>query len=187
MGAIDVPQRPSGGSRGRSPGPVKKKRHGIRIDMTPMVDIAFLLLIFYMVSTAFSMPQSLELNLPPKNNNKLIVKESKLLELWVNSEGKVFWYHNNPDKHKMELPEQVLMSKLQELLVLKINEVEKLVTVVKIDPECRYDVMVRIVDDIQQVERKFKRHDPEWSYRFSFDDITEWEIEQISIALELNS
>ena len=32
--------------------------------MTPMVDIAFLLLIFYMVTTVFAMPQAMEINLP---------------------------------------------------------------------------------------------------------------------------
>ena len=37
-----------------------KRRLAIRIDMTPMVDIAFLLLIFYMVSTVFAMPQAME-------------------------------------------------------------------------------------------------------------------------------
>ena len=48
----------------------QKRRISIRIDMTPMVDIAFLLLIFYMVSTVFSMPQAMEINLPPKDQEE---------------------------------------------------------------------------------------------------------------------
>ena len=47
-----------------------KRRISIRIDMTPMVDIAFLLLIFYMVTTVFSMPQAMEVNLPPKSEEE---------------------------------------------------------------------------------------------------------------------
>ena len=47
-----------------------KRRISIRIDMTPMVDIAFLLLIFYMVSTVFAMPQAMEINLPPADQEQ---------------------------------------------------------------------------------------------------------------------
>ena len=66
--AGDVVERaPKGGKKGlRRP----KRRIAIRIDMTPMVDIAFLLLIFYMVSTVFSMPQAMEINLPPKDQEE---------------------------------------------------------------------------------------------------------------------
>ena len=57
MAAVDV-----GGPspRGKKTGGLRrpKKRLGIRIDMTPMVDIAFLLLIFYMVTTIFTRPRS---------------------------------------------------------------------------------------------------------------------------------
>ena len=41
-----------------------KRRAGIRIDMTPMVDVAFLLLIFFMVTTVFRRPLAMEVNLP---------------------------------------------------------------------------------------------------------------------------
>ena len=46
----------------------KKRRIGISIDMTPMVDVAFLLLIFFMCTTVFRKPQALEINLPPDPN-----------------------------------------------------------------------------------------------------------------------
>ena len=36
----------------------KKRRVAIRLDMTPMVDIAFLLLIFYMATTQFKPPEA---------------------------------------------------------------------------------------------------------------------------------
>ena len=42
----------------------KKSRVGIHMDMTPMVDIAFLLLIFFMVTTVFRPPLAMEINLP---------------------------------------------------------------------------------------------------------------------------
>ncbi len=70
-----------------------KRRIAIRLDMTPMVDIAFLLLIFYMVSTVFSMPQAMEINLPPieEEDEEIEVKESNLLSIRVDQENRFWW------------------------------------------------------------------------------------------------
>jgi biopolymer transport protein ExbD len=89
MAAVDV-----GGPspRGKKTGGIRrpKKRLGVRIDMTPMVDIAFLLLIFYMVTTIFSLPQAMEINLPPEDQ-PVPIAESNLLTLRVDSGGKIYW------------------------------------------------------------------------------------------------
>jgi biopolymer transport protein ExbD len=80
--AVDAPQKePKGGGKGKRR---EKRRIAIRIDMTPMVDIAFLLLIFYMVSTVFAAPQAMEINLPPKQEEGAEpgkVKRSNLLNV----------------------------------------------------------------------------------------------------------
>ena len=55
----------------------KKRRISIKIDMTPMVDIVMLLLIFYMVTTVFSMPQAMEINLPPEDEQDKDVRDTK--------------------------------------------------------------------------------------------------------------
>ena len=182
MGACDFSSRPTNKAGKKSKGKAGRKRLGIRIDMTPMVDIAFLLLIFYMVTTVFSMPQSLELNLPPAKSRDLQIGESRILNIWVDSTGQVYWLHNESSTDRMELPRQIAESRLRELLIDHNNRTDKLVTLLKIDPECRYEKLVEIVDNIQQVERLFKQTDSTWSYRFSIDDITEWEIEQMALA-----
>ncbi|MFQ5454110.1 MAG: ExbD/TolR family protein, partial [Candidatus Zixiibacteriota bacterium] len=46
----------------------KKRRVSIRIDMTPMVDIAFLLLIFYMATTQFKPPEARAVDLPASHS-----------------------------------------------------------------------------------------------------------------------
>ena len=142
MGAVDVPQREQKQKKGGGALKRPKKRIGIRIDMTPMVDIAFLLLIFYMVTTVFSMPQSMELNLPPKpkagEEPPLPVAKSKLLEIMVDSDGNIFWMHTPKGMPDMVLPEYIELSKLRQFIIQKNQEVAKLVTVLRIDPECRY-------------------------------------------------
>src|SRR3989442_4550307 len=51
--------------------------------MTPMVDVAFLLLIFFMCTTVFRKPQALEINLPPDPNAKVEIAESNVMTLRV--------------------------------------------------------------------------------------------------------
>src|SRR5207245_11277812 len=46
----------------------KKRRIGIAIDMTPMVDVAFLLLIFFMCTTQFKPPEKDKITLPESNS-----------------------------------------------------------------------------------------------------------------------
>ncbi len=47
----------------------KMRRIGIAIDMTPMVDVAFLLLIFFMCTTQFKPPEKDKITLPDSNSN----------------------------------------------------------------------------------------------------------------------
>jgi biopolymer transport protein ExbD len=47
----------------------KKRRIGIAIDMTPMVDVAFLLLIFFMTTTQFKPPERDKITLPESNSD----------------------------------------------------------------------------------------------------------------------
>src|SRR3989442_6047052 len=90
MGAVDTPQRERGGKK-RKGAHRTKRRVGIRIDMTPMVDVAFLLLIFFMVTTVFRTPQALEINLPPDETVKIEVKESNVLRVFVLPDDRVYW------------------------------------------------------------------------------------------------
>ena len=182
MGAVDQPQRQTKakGKGLRRP----KRRVGIRIDMTPMVDIAFLLLIFYMVTTIFSAPQSMEVVLPPKKTDvpPQPIPESKLLQILVDSDGNLFWQHTPPGAPKMELPQFIAARDLRQFLIKKNQETARLVTVLRFDKDCPYERMVDVFDEIQVVERLFKQADPSWSYRRSVQDMTNWEFQLIEKA-----
>jgi biopolymer transport protein ExbD len=64
------------------------KRMGVKVDMTPMVDVAFLLLIFFMSTTQFKPPESVPINLP-SSHSSLKLPESNILIISVNQFNKV--------------------------------------------------------------------------------------------------
>ncbi len=66
-----------------------KRRLGIRIDMTPMVDVAFLLLIFFMSTTQFKPPEQVSVVLPT-SRSEIHVPETNTIILTVNDTGQVF-------------------------------------------------------------------------------------------------
>jgi len=148
MAGADVggPEKQDTGKKGlRRP----KRRLGIRIDMTPMVDIAFLLLIFYMVTTVFAMPQAMEVNLPPASDEDIEVAESKLLTLRVDDESRFYW---NMGK---DLPIPMRVDSLRTLLIGKNKEIPKLNTLIIIHKDAKYKTMVDILDEIDLIERSF--------------------------------
>ena len=144
-----------------------KRRIAIRIDMTPMVDIAFLLLIFYMVSTVFSMPQAMEINLPPEDQQVDVeVAESNLLTIRIDGMNRFFWNIGNPAKNLPQLvPSEkpttdtggyvVRADTLRSLLVSLNRENPKLSTLILIRKDARYNAMVDILDEIDILERSW--------------------------------
>lgn len=126
-----------------------KRRLAIRIDMTPMVDIAFLLLIFYMVTTVFSMPQAMEVNLPPASEDQLKIKESNVLTLHVDENDRYYWNVGR------ELPVPMKTDSLRTLLVDQNKANPKLNTLIIINKKARYHTMVDILDEIDLIERSF--------------------------------
>jgi biopolymer transport protein ExbD len=67
----------------------KKARVGIRIDMTPMVDVALLLLTFFMMTTQFKPPEDVEVIIP-SSHSEFKLPESNIMMIYVTKEGKIF-------------------------------------------------------------------------------------------------
>jgi biopolymer transport protein ExbD len=123
----------------------KSKRLGVRIDMTPLVDVAFLLLTFFMLTTSMARPQTMEINLPP-DDVKVEIAESNLMTLRVNEKGEVFWNLG------LETPQKIEFTKLRGFIRERGQANSKLVTLVKIDPKAKYELMVNIMDELNQAD-----------------------------------
>jgi len=151
MGAVDTPEagvkHKKGGLRKRAP-----KRIGVKIDMTPMVDVAFLLLIFFMCTTVFRKPQALEINLPPDPKAKVEIAESNVFTLRVVAPAdttlgaRAFWALGKTP------PAEAKMDGLEAIFAAEGKKNPKLVVLVKIDRAVRYKYMVSIIDQLQFAE-----------------------------------
>jgi biopolymer transport protein ExbD len=130
----------------------KKKAHrvGVRVDMTPMVDVAFLLLTFFMLTTTMAKPQTMEINLPPGDAN-VEVAESNLLTLRVVPSDKdtiSIYYNIGVDKPvKIDGNRTTSIHALGKLLHDNNKANPKLITLLKIDKKAKYVDMVNIMDE----------------------------------------
>jgi biopolymer transport protein ExbD len=90
----ELAQQDSGHKKGKKKG---RKKMSTKIDLTPMVDLGFLLVTFFMLTTTFSKPQTMEINLPVKDPienpaEEPGVKASKSLTIIMGEDNKLFWY-----------------------------------------------------------------------------------------------
>ena len=68
---------------------IQAKRVGFHIDMTPMVDVAFLLLTFFMLTTKFRPPEPVQIDLPSSHAQQK-VPESDILTVSVSADNRYF-------------------------------------------------------------------------------------------------
>jgi len=122
-----------------------KKRINIGIDMTPLVDVAFLLLTFFMLTTVFRLPQTLEINLPPKDVD-IKVGESNLLTIRVDETMQLYWNVG------FEVPHKIAWEEMNKFLKGKRTENPRFNVLIKIDKKAKYHMMIDIIDELRMTQ-----------------------------------
>ena len=99
-----------GGGHGKG-GKKRAKKQSTRIDMTPMVDLAFLLLTFFVLTSTFSKPKSMELSMPAPPEKDIKLPEVKNgVTFLLTKDNRIFYYvgqFNAPGNDKGLPPTQL--------------------------------------------------------------------------------
>ena len=142
-----------GGGKGKKG---KGKKHAPSVDMTPMVDLAFLLITFFMLTTTFSKPQTMQLNMPDKtdNNEKSESKASESLTLLLAKDDKVLWFQGLPENAKLaetDYSGEGLRKLIMEKTAAVGKDAEgknKIVIIIKPLDESKYKNVVDVLDEM---------------------------------------
>lgn len=149
--------------RGKASKRKAKKRVGFHLDMTPLVDITFLLLTFFMFTTTMATPQIMEMKLPPEIVD-VPVDENLLFTLRVSPKGNIYW---NIGDYKVNEPESIKISELKALVIRehmddrlasilspegKVRGTNDLITALKVSEEAPYGFLVKVLDELNKAE-----------------------------------
>jgi len=139
-----------------SSGNSRKKGRGIttapRIDLTAMVDLAFLLITFFIMTTTLAKPKAMDLAMPI-HEGPLPVPETRTMSVCLGKDNKVMWYMGMPEK-TLTVPHLVNFSKtgLRAALIAKGKEVlqvsgKPLIVILKPSNHSVYSNFVAALDE----------------------------------------
>ncbi|SFV33320.1 ExbD/TolR family protein [Thermoflavifilum thermophilum] len=153
----DVEMKEPGGGRHQG---TKSKKLSTRIDMTPMVDVAFLLITFFMLTTTLQKPKTMNLYLPedvknPEEQNK--VKESQALTIILGKDHQVYYYYGTGQEPNERMYKTTFANKggIRDVIINKWDNVIKnsggrdsLVAIIKPMNDADYEDVVNILDEM---------------------------------------
>jgi biopolymer transport protein ExbD len=137
----------------------KPRRQGIRIDMTPLVDVAFLLLTFFMLTTQFRPQEEVTIVLP-SSNSEFKLPESDVMTVNVAKDGRLFLGVDSQilrgrlfgKENELKASVHVEKNQLANYLIQARTMNPKLRTVIKGDKEADYGTVEDVMDILQKTQ-----------------------------------
>lgn len=130
----------SGGGHKKGPGVKKAKKQSTKVDMTPMVDLAFLLITFFIFTATMNSPTTLDLNMPKDTDDKdqkTKTKESGSLTVLLGKGDQVYYYEGKLEQETASQQfKQTTYKGIRDEIIRKKREVEA--NYVR-DPECEQE------------------------------------------------
>jgi len=148
-----------GGGKG---GKVRSKKQNSKVDLTAMVDLAFLLITFFMLTTTLSKPQSMSLGLPdkdenPENNKDMKVDEKRTMTIMMGENNKLIYYMGLLDT-PIAGPKDIaygkdgirkeLLSRKKSVLEYTGDKAKGIIVIIKPGKKSNYKNLVDILDEM---------------------------------------
>jgi biopolymer transport protein ExbD len=141
-----------GGGKKKGPGVKKGKKLSTRVDLTPMVDLGFLLITFFIFTTTMSQPTAMRLYLPKdteRQEEQTKVKESGALTILLGSNDRIFYYEGKLADDQSNVVETDFAN-VRDVIInkKKTTDPEDFVVVIKPGPTSVYRNTVDILDEM---------------------------------------
>ncbi|MFD2512742.1 ExbD/TolR family protein [Pontibacter locisalis] len=154
----EVQEKADSGKGGKK----RSKKMSVHLDMTPMVDLAFLLLTFFMLTTTFSKPQTMEIQMPVKpetEEEQIALKASNAMTIILGENDRLFYYFGlgDPAENPEVVESDYSASGIRKVLLSpRIKSNEKMTVMIKPMEASRYKNVVDILDELKITDtRKF--------------------------------
>ncbi|WP_439882676.1 ExbD/TolR family protein [Pontibacter sp. MBLB2868] len=139
-------------------GKKRAKKKFFHLDMTPMVDLAFLLLTFFMLTTTFSKLQTMELHMPldPKGPiDEAPIAGKNALTVILGEQNEVYYYFGFAGDKPAVVKTDFSATGIRKVLVSeKIKSNRKMVVLIKAMKKSRYSNLVDLLDEIKITDTK---------------------------------
>ncbi len=137
---------------------IHRKRVGFKLDMTPMVDVGFLLLTFFMLTTQFKPSEDIQITLPT-SHSAFKVPNADVITLSIGKDGQILLGLDSQilrealfgPAARLKASVSVQTSELTNLLVQARTRNPKLKTVIKADKDAEYGVIEDVMTILQKV------------------------------------
>ena len=142
----------SGGGHKKGPGVKKAKKLSTRVDLTPMVDLGFLLITFFVFTTTMSKPTAMNMNEPKDDpNNQLKVKNSGAMTILLGKNDQVYYYMGELSAE--DASSQFKSSSFKDIrdIILKKKKetpIGDLMYIIKADKESTFKNAIDILDEM---------------------------------------
>ncbi len=139
----------SGGGHKKGPGVKKAKKQSTRVDLTPMVDLGFLLLTFFVFTTTMSQPTAMPINEPKEDkDHPTEVKNSAATTILIGKNNVVCYYFG-----ELSSPDQFKTSSFKDIRAIILQRKKEvapgdLVFIMKFSEDATFKNFVDIFDEM---------------------------------------
>jgi biopolymer transport protein ExbD len=150
----------SGGGK-KQGGKVRSKKQSTRVDLTAMVDLAFLLITFFMLTTTLAKPKAMDLAMPDKdekNDQKMEVADNRTINLLLGKGNKIEWFMGQPtepltppkiESYGKNGIRKVLIEKNKEVIAQTGDPKKGLIILIKPSEKSNYRNLVDVLDEMK--------------------------------------
>jgi biopolymer transport protein ExbD len=180
-----------GDSQGKG-GKKRAKKQSTRVDMTPLVDLAFLLLTFFVLTSTFSKPKVLRMIFPEKIEDNTNIKKPEVRDavtILVSGDDRIFYYtgqiSNATAITEIDYTKDGLRKLLKEKNFQLLSELQKLQVKLNETDEKDTAAVNKIDRDVKKLQKESKlvvlvKNDDKATYKNIIDVMDEFMITQVA-------